>query len=73
MIGQYGLRSQETMLDQAVQLEYRLAGLRETREELASRVRLLKDGNIERDMLDEQVRYKLNMLHQDEIVIMRLQ
>ena len=59
------------MEERAIQLENQLAGLKVTREKLASRVRLLKDGNIERDMLDEQARYQLNFLHEDEIVIMR--
>ena len=72
MIGRFGLEAQAELRDQAIQLEYKLASLRETRARLAARVGLMKDGNIERDMLDEQARYKLNMLHEDEIVIMRV-
>jgi cell division protein FtsB len=69
--GRYGLESQQQMVKKSAQLEKRLATLKLKREELASRVRLLQDGNIERDMLDEQVRYQLNLLHKDEIVLMR--
>ncbi len=32
---------------------------------------LLRDGSIERDMLDEQARGALNVLQADEMVIMR--
>ena len=71
MIGKYGLEAQGEMALKTVKLENKLASLRQKREKLAARVRLLKDGNIERDMLDEQARYKLNLLHRDEIVIMR--
>lgn len=71
MTGKYGLEAQGHMFDKEIQLKYELANLKKERETLASRVLLLKDGNIERDMLDEQARYHLNLLHGDEIVIMR--
>jgi len=72
-IGKYGMEAQAQMIDQAARLEFKLASLRQEREVLASRVMLLKDGNIEYDMLDEQVRYQLNLLHEDEVVIMRVE
>ena len=71
MIGKYGLESHRLMTERAVQLEYRLAALREESAERQSRVKLLVDGSIEYDMLDEQARYQLNLLHEDEIAIMR--
>ena len=71
LTGRYGTQSHDHTVEEISELKVQLASLREVKEELEHRVRLLKNGSIERDMLDEQVRYNLNMLHQDEIVIMR--
>lgn len=72
MIGKYGLESYQKNSERAIQLEYRLAALREDSAELKSRVKLLLDGSIEYDMLDEQARYHLNLIQDDEIVIMKI-
>ncbi len=69
--GRYGLTAHERAEAKALHLEFRLAELTKQRELLAQRVSLLKNGSIERDMLDEQARYHLNLLRQDEIAIMR--
>ncbi len=71
MIGKYGLDSYKKTSEKVIQLEYRLAALHEESSELKSRVRLLLDGSIEYDMLDEQARYHLNLIQSDEIVIMK--
>ena len=72
MIGKYGLDSYKKTSEKAIQLEYRLAALRDESSELKSRVKLLLDGSIEYDMLDEQARYHLNLIQDDEIVIMKI-
>lgn len=72
MIGKYGLDSYKNTSEQAIKLEYRLAALRNESSELKSRVKLLLDGSIEYDMLDEQARYHLNLIQGDEIVIMKV-
>lgn len=72
MIGKYGLESHKKTSERAIQLEYRLAALHEESAELKSRVKLLLDGSIEYDMLDEQARYHLNLIQDDEIVIMKV-
>jgi len=46
--------------------------LQEESSELKSRVKLLVDGSIEYDMLDEQARYHLNLIQNDEIVLMKI-
>ena len=69
--GRFGYHAQAEAQDEALHLEFRLAELRRDREVLAHRVSLLKPGSIEKDMLDEQVRYHLNLVDPDEIVIMR--
>ena len=71
MIGKYGLESHKLTTERSIELQFKLASLQHEREELENRVLLLKNGSIERDMLDEQARYNLNLLHKDEIVIMR--
>lgn len=72
MIGKYGLESHKKTTEQAKKLQYRLSALRTESSELKSRVRLLMDGSIEYDMLDEQARYHLNFIQDDEIVIMNV-
>ena len=68
--GQYGIRANIVMQKQMVKLENRLAERTATRERLEKRVALLRDGSLERDMVDQYVRGQLNMLREDEIVIM---
>ena len=46
-----------------------LAELSKARETLEVRVALLRDGSMEKDMVDQQVRSQLNMLRDDEVVI----
>ncbi len=69
--GRFGLESYQVTTERSLDLQFELADLRQEREELEKRVQLLKNGTIERDMLDEQARYNLNLLHKDEIAIMR--
>ena len=70
--GKYGLESYNRTVETVKNLELKLVDLRAERQILENRVILLKNGTIERDMLDEQVRYNLNMMHPDEIAIMRM-
>ena len=70
-IGRYGWEAQKEMEERAIDLDYRLAAYRIERDQLEARVRLLRNGTIERDMLDEQARYHLNLLQDDEITIMK--
>lgn len=69
--GKYGLESHKNTVERSLDLESELASLKQERQKLGKRVVLLRNGSMERDMLDEQSRYNLNLLHQDEIVIMR--
>jgi len=70
-VGKYGLESHKQTVERSLELQFRLASLQDEREELENRVLLMKNGSIERDMLDEQARYNLNLLHSDEIVLMQ--
>ena len=68
--GDFGIYSSYRLVDRAEQLQTRLAMLRSERTHLESRVLLLHDGTIEKDMLDEQARKGLNLSKPGEVTIM---
>jgi cell division protein FtsB len=69
--GRYGIESMRRLEDEAVRLEFELAAIKLRRQALEAKVMLLRDGSIERDMLDEQARNTLNVLKPDELAILR--
>jgi len=69
--GQYGIYSKYAFEARAEELRADLATIRKDRERLEHRVRLLRDGTIEKDMLDEHARSALNLARSDEIIILR--
>ena len=69
--GAFGINSSYALVDRAAELEAELAMLKRQRTELETRLLLLQDGTIEKDMLDEQARRALNLTHADEVTIMR--
>lgn len=69
--GDYGIYSKYRLEERVAELEGRLAVLQGERSRLEARVRLLADGTLERDMLDEHARRALNMALPDEIIVMR--
>ncbi|MGB3501111.1 MAG: septum formation initiator family protein [Mesorhizobium sp.] len=69
--GEFGLYSSYALKDRKAELETRLALVRDERMHLESRVKLMHDGTIEKDMLDEQARRALNLTKPDEVTIMR--
>ena len=69
--GRYGIESLRRMNDEAVRLEFELAAIKLRRQSLEAKVMLLRDGSIERDMLDEQARNALNVVKPEELVILR--
>jgi cell division protein FtsB len=69
--GRYGIESMRRLDDEAVRLQFELAAIKLKRQALEARVMLLREGTIERDMLDEQARNNLNMTNPDELVILR--
>ncbi|KQZ54949.1 cell division protein [Rhizobium sp. Root149] len=58
---------ERTRVERAVALEKLVA----KREALERQVRLLSDGSLEKDMLDEIARYQLNVSRKDEITVFR--
>ncbi|MEL6734344.1 MAG: septum formation initiator family protein [Pseudomonadota bacterium] len=68
--GHYGVRARIVMEQQIAVLEKDLAERTAARTELEHRVSLIRDGSLEKDMVDEQVRSQLNMARPHEIVLM---
>lgn len=69
MNGHYGIRAQVVMQKRLADLEQELAARTAIREKLEARVALVRDGTMEKDMVDEQIRRQLNMLREDEIAL----
>lgn len=69
--GEYGIYSKYQLEDRRDELAHRLEATRVARHALEQRVHLLRDGSIEKDMLDEQARRALNLSAPDELTIMR--
>ncbi|WP_379070939.1 septum formation initiator family protein [Mesorhizobium sp. UC22_110] len=68
--GAFGINSRAKLQEQVASLQAQLASVKERRMEIEQRVRLLHDGSIEKDMLDEQARRALNVTSANEVVIM---
>jgi cell division protein FtsB len=69
--GDYGINAKYALEERTAGLQTQLDTVRSQRVALETRVRLLRDGSIEKDMLDEQARRALNLSHTDELVILR--
>lgn len=69
--GTYGLRSSEALSERALELRTELAELSAQRERLEWQVKLLEDGSIERDMVDERARAVLGVAGSRDVVILR--
>lgn len=70
--GEYGIYSKYQLIERRSGLEQQLASIQTQRRELDNRLSLLRDGTIERDMLDEQSRRVLNMSQKDELIILEM-
>ncbi|MBR7652797.1 septum formation initiator family protein [Ochrobactrum oryzae] len=67
--GEFGLYSRIQLEEQKSLLTKQLEQVTADRTALEKRVALLRDGSIEKDMLDEQARRALNLSHPDEVTI----
>jgi cell division protein FtsB len=70
--GEFGIESRHQLEIRAGRLQAQLDALREQRSLLEHRIKLLQDGSIEKDMLDEQARKALGFSHPDEVTILRV-
>jgi len=68
--GQYGLNAHDNVTDHIRLLEARLGGLVEERSQWQQQIALIKEGTIEKDMLDEYARRNLNLAKANELIIL---
>ncbi|MEQ1955552.1 septum formation initiator family protein [Mesorhizobium sp. CN2-181] len=68
--GEFGINSKDQLRARATVLQAALDDVRGQRIALERKVRMLHDGTIDKDMLDEQARRALNLSHADEVTIM---
>lgn len=68
--GEYGINSKHQLETRRMVLAARLEQLHTQRQHIEHRTQLLRDGTLEKDMLDEQVRRALNMSRPDEVTIL---
>ncbi|YBV97488.1 septum formation initiator family protein [Phyllobacteriaceae bacterium JZ32] len=68
--GEYGLYSRMRLEEQVKVMDDQLEALTRQRAALEREVALVRDGTIEKDMLDEQARRALNLSRPDEVTIM---
>jgi len=68
--GEYGLYSRMRLEEQVKAMNDQLDALTRQRAALEREVALVRDGSIEKDMLDEQARRALNLSRPDEVTIM---
>ncbi len=67
--GSFGLRAGEEFEMQYRERVQILEDLTQKRQNLEKQVRLLSDGSLDKDIVDEKARAALNVSRQDEIVI----
>ncbi|TCD13131.1 FtsB family cell division protein [Oricola cellulosilytica] len=68
--GSLGLASQQRYTEEITQLSSELQMLEKRRSELEKKTAMLRDGSLERDMIDEQARRLLGLTRSSEIVIL---
>ncbi|WP_279478610.1 septum formation initiator family protein [Aureimonas sp. SK2] len=68
--GRYGTEASVALKEDLARKQIAYAELVEARQALETRVRLLSDGTLERDMIDERARRALNLSNEDEVTIL---
>ncbi|AGF75648.1 FtsB family cell division protein [Bartonella vinsonii] len=68
--GEYGLYSRSEVNQQIVELEEELHRVESERISIEKRISLLRNGHIERDMLDEYIRKNLNFSKSNELTVL---
>ncbi|OPB29335.1 Cell division protein FtsB [Bartonella sp. WD12.1] len=68
--GDYGLSARSKIIQHIAELEEELHKVEVERTSIEKRISLLRDGHIEKDMLDEYVRKNLNFSRPNELTIL---
>ena len=71
MSGELGMVGRAMIERQVAELEAELQSVVAERQELVSRVSLLRPESLDPDMLDERARLNLNLVHTNELVMLR--
>ncbi len=71
MSGELGLVGRAMIESRVSELEAELEVLSGERQELVARVSLLRPESLDPDMLDERARLNLNLVHTNELVVLR--
>lgn len=71
MNGELGMVGRALIERQVSELEQELATLAAERQHLVARVALLRPESLDPDMLDERARLNLNLVHANELVVLR--
>ncbi|WP_208983780.1 FtsB family cell division protein [Pannonibacter carbonis] len=69
--GEFGMAGRERIEHQVAALEAELRVLTDEREHIATRVSLLRPESLDPDMVDERARANLNVVHVNELAILR--
>jgi cell division protein FtsB len=69
--GKSGVAALKEAQAKEARLQQELDNIVKKREIVENRVILLGNGSLEKDMLDERARYLANMIHPDDVVILR--
>lgn len=67
--GDHGIFARQRLEQRVAQLEGELAELEAQREGLKHRIALLRPESLDPDMIEEQARILLNLVHPDEITV----
>ncbi|AHA27691.1 FtsB family cell division protein [Candidatus Liberibacter americanus] len=67
--GDYGLKANKHLENSIIRQERILLEAQKTRKKLEHKVKLMSDGSLEKDVLDEKARYNLNLSRNDEIIL----
>lgn len=68
--GTLGLNSSERYDSQMSELKVELASLEKRRAEMQTRTKLLSDGSLERDLIDETARRSLGLTRSNELIML---
>ncbi|WCM57888.1 septum formation initiator family protein [Candidatus Liberibacter asiaticus] len=63
------MKANKSLEKSLIERERFLSELKENRSRLERKVKLMSDGSLEKDLLDEKARYSLNLSRSDEIIL----
>lgn len=68
--GEYGIVGRQRLESRMSQLQVELDRISGERQSLENRVKLMRPGSLDQDMVDERAREQLNMVTPNEVVIL---